>query len=151
MLEGKVNITGRCLCGGVEVTASQASKSISACHCGMCRRWTGGALLLVDCGEQVSIKGGDYIALHQTSAVGERAFCAECGSGLYYHYFDNGHYFVPAGLFEFDGFSLDQQIFIDEKPPYYQFSSSTIDSTGKEFCQRRHGADTIEVLDNYRT
>ena len=40
-----VKASGHCLCGAVKISASQASKSIGACHCGMCRRWTGGPWL----------------------------------------------------------------------------------------------------------
>jgi len=34
--------TGRCLCGSVSFTATDIVHHHHACHCDMCRRWTGG-------------------------------------------------------------------------------------------------------------
>ena len=149
MSEESIGLHGRCLCGSVGISAPQASKSITACHCNMCRRWTGGALLIIDCGKDIALHGKEHVAFHQTSAMGERAFCSNCGSSLYYHYFDNDKYFVAAGLFNFDGFNLDKQIFIDEKPSYYTFANETDDMTEKEFCNLRYGTDTLDTLDSY--
>ncbi len=150
MKEETIRLQGRCLCGSVEISTNKASKSLTACHCKMCRRWTGGPLLIVDCGDDITVKGADNISLHQTSELGERAFCTNCGSGLYYHYFDNNKYFVPAGLFDFHSFSFDKQIFIDQKPPYYSFSNETSDQTEVEFCNLKYGKESIKTLDNYR-
>jgi hypothetical protein len=42
-------------------------------------------------------------------------------------------YILPAGLFDSDeGFVLDKQIFIDEKPEYYCFANKTTNLTGAE-------------------
>lgn len=30
---------GSCLCGSVSVSAHVKSKSVDACHCGMCQKW----------------------------------------------------------------------------------------------------------------
>lgn len=149
MSEETVKLHGRCLCGSVEISAGEVSKNVGACHCNMCRRWTGGPLLIVDCGGEITLKGADNVSFHRTSKLGERAFCSKCGSGLYYRYFDNNKHFVPAGLFDFDGFNFNHQIFIDEKPSYYSFSNVTKDMTGKIFCNIRHGKDVIETLDDY--
>ncbi len=149
MSEESISLHGRCLCGSIEISVPQASKNITACHCKMCQRWTGAALLIVDCGRQITLQGKEHVGFHQTSEMGERAFCSNCGSSLYYHYFDNDKYFAIAGLFDFDGFNLDKQIFIDEKPPHYTFTSQTDDMTAKEFCNLRYGTDTLDTLDNY--
>ena len=39
--------TGGCLCGAVTYTANIENARFGACHCPMCRRWTGGPLLNV--------------------------------------------------------------------------------------------------------
>ena len=149
MSEVKINLHGRCLCGSVEISTDKATNNVSACHCTMCRRWTGGPLLIVDCGDKVTVKGEKNISIHQTTEFGERAFCTNCGSSLYYHYFDTNKYFVAAGLFEFEDFNFDRQIFIDEKPSYYSFSNETENTTGKVFCNIKYGKDEIEKLDSY--
>ena len=42
------SITGQCLCGAVTITATPQAESVSACHCSMCRRWSGAALWVLD-------------------------------------------------------------------------------------------------------
>ena len=39
--------TGKCLCGAVTFTASGVESDAGACHCDMCRRWTGSLLITV--------------------------------------------------------------------------------------------------------
>ena len=36
-----VSLTGGCLCGAVRFTAEADDDGIVACHCTMCRRWSG--------------------------------------------------------------------------------------------------------------
>ena len=49
--------TGSCLCGAVSLSATSIDRHIAACHCSMCRKWGGGALLAVECGSDVSFRG----------------------------------------------------------------------------------------------
>lgn len=37
--------SGHCLCGAVRITVTDPPQELGACHCGMCRRWTGSAFL----------------------------------------------------------------------------------------------------------
>lgn len=122
---------GQCLCGAVRLTANKASNSAGACHCGMCRRWTGGPLLAVDCGTDVTIEGEADVAVYPSSDWAERGFCRVCGSHLFYRLKGNGQYMVPPGLLDGD-FVFDHQVFIDEKPAYYSFANETENLTGEE-------------------
>jgi hypothetical protein len=70
--------TGTCLCGAVTFTADIKPK-ISACHCGMCRKWTGGVFLTVQA-RDVRFTGEDAIATYTSSDWAERGFCSRCGS-----------------------------------------------------------------------
>lgn len=125
--------TGHCLCGAVRITAKSISTSVGACHCGMCRRWGGGAFLAVDCGTDVTIEGEDAITVFDSSQWAERGFCSRCGSHLFYRLKGNQQYIVPVGLFDDDErFELKSQVFIDEKPRYYAFANETSDMTGAE-------------------
>jgi len=124
---------GHCLCGKVKVTANTMSHSVGSCHCSMCRRWTGGALMAVDCGSDVVFEGQDNIKTYDSSAWAERGFCANCGNHLFYRLKQNNQYIIPAGIFDNDEkFVFDHQIFIDEKPAYYCFSNDTQNMTGAE-------------------
>lgn len=125
--------TGRCLCGKITVTANQASNSVGACHCSMCRRWAGGPLMAVQCGSEVSFTGEPAIGVYHSSEWAERGFCRECGTNLFYRLKQDGQYYLNAGLFDdYRDAVFDHQVFIDEKPAYYEFANQTRNMTGAE-------------------
>ncbi len=128
-----INIEGGCLCGGVSIAAKAEKKSIGVCHCSMCRKWTGGPLVTIECGTDVSFTGEDNVSVFNSSAWAERGFCKQCGSHLFYRLKEANKYTMPAALFSgVDDFVFDHQIFIDEKPPYYDFANDTEKITGAE-------------------
>ena len=99
----------------------------------MCRTWAGGPWLAVDCGTDVSIEGEEHIKIFNSSMWAERGFCSQCGTNLFYRLKGNGQHILAAGLFgDDDGFELDHQVFIDEKPSWYGFAQETRDMTGAE-------------------
>ena len=117
-------MNGNCLCKAVRFTSPE-TKEIGACHCGFCRRWSGGPMLAVHCGPNVEFKGAENIKVYASSDWAERAFCKHCGTHLYYKLLATGEYFVPAGTFESNDFDLTMQIYIDNKPDYYSFANQT--------------------------
>lgn len=126
-------ITGHCLCGAVSVTATPIRDAIEACHCDMCRRWGGGPYLAVQCATEFTFAGEQHIARFQSSDWAERGFCKQCGSHLFYHFKPTGTHSFLAGLFDNPGTDrMGEQIFIDEKPPYYTFSDDAPARTGAE-------------------
>ena len=48
---------GKCLCGSVELEVEYVSNELGACHCSMCRNWSGGPMLVIDCADSVKISG----------------------------------------------------------------------------------------------
>lgn len=128
-----VESKGNCLCGAVSINAKTMSTEVGACHCNMCRKWTGGPLLAVDCGDQVTFTGEENISVFESSEWAERGFCSKCGTHLFYKFKPKGQYIVPAELFDkAASLQFDHQIFIDEKPDYYSFSNKTKNMTGEE-------------------
>lgn len=125
--------SGSCLCGAVTLAAPSLSRQVGACHCSMCRQWSGGPFLGLDCGSDLQVTGSAHVGIFASSEWAERGFCKDCGSHLYYRLKPTGQYIVPAGLFG-DGLDLhfDHQIFIDEKPGYYSFAEKTREQTGAE-------------------
>ena len=124
---------GHCLCGAVQITANTMSKHFGACHCDMCRRWTGGPLLAVDCGTDVVFEGTENIGVFNSSEWAERGFCTHCGSHLFYRLKDNQQYMMAVGLFDNgEDMIFDHQVFIDEKPENYDFANETKNMTGAE-------------------
>ena len=123
---------GSCLCGAVRITATSLNNSVGACHCKMCRKWSSGPWMAVDCGTDVSFEGEENISLFHSSRWAERAFCNKCGTLLYYHLIDSNRHMISAGVFESDNSVFDRQLFIDEKPSYYCFANETEYKTGTE-------------------
>lgn len=132
-MSSTIESKGRCLCGAVQIKAKTVDTNVGACHCNMCRKWTGGPLLVVDCKSDVEIKGEDNVVRYASSEWAQRGFCASCGTHLFYLLLKNNQYMVPAGFFECEtDLRLDHQIFTDEKPTYYSFSNDTKNMTGEE-------------------
>lgn len=115
--------SGRCMCGAVRFTARDVPDHYGACHCEMCRRWTGAALLAAEVPVAgVSWQGGEHIRRLQSSDWAERAWCDRCGTGLYYRVTAPGpmaqNYEIPVGLFDdTDGMTLGGEIYVDHKIP----------------------------------
>ena len=136
---------GSCLCGKVHVTTSCYDQNVYACHCGMCRKWTGGPLFSVDCGTDVTFDGAENVGIYSSSDWAERGFCKSCGTSLFYRVKGYGAYFMPAGLFDdVEDFHLQGQTFIDRKPDYYTFANKTLNKTEAEVMAMY--ADEIEAL-----
>jgi len=128
---------GQCLCGAVRITARDTDDRVGACHCKMCRRWGGGPYMEIECGTKISFDGEEAITVYESSDWAERGFCRQCGSHLFYRFKANGHHAVPIGLFEDDdALVFSHQVFIDEKPSYYDFSNETENMTGPELIAK---------------
>jgi hypothetical protein len=125
--------TGGCLCGAVRFTAKPHGNEIGACHCGMCRRWSAGPFLAVECSADVAFAGDAPLGVYRSSEWAERGFCSRCGTILFYRLVDKPFYAISAEAFDDrSNFKLASQIFIDEKPAYYTFADKTKDMTGAE-------------------
>src|SRR5690554_929019 len=119
---------GRCMCGAVSFEAEPTEMEAHACHCEMCRRWTGSALISVSVAPKaIQFNGAEHIRRFQSSDWAERAWCGTCGLHLYYHLTggtpEQETYEVTLGLFDApDGIALTSEIFIDCKPAGYAFA-----------------------------
>ena len=123
---------GRCLCGAVRIELAEVRPEVEVCHCTMCLQWGGGPFMGVSAGS-FDITGQDRITAHRSSEWAERAFCQACGSNLYYRFIPADHYSFCAGLFDFgDTVTMTKQIFVDEKPPFYDFAQDTPMQTATE-------------------
>ncbi|MFN3209760.1 MAG: GFA family protein [Roseovarius sp.] len=122
--------TGTCLCGAVAIDIPDAPETTGACHCGMCRKWSGGIYLglHVKAGT-ADITGADNITAYASSDWAERCFCATCGTNLFFRITAEGpmqgDMHVGLGLLDDpSGISLNEEIFIDRKPDGYALSGT---------------------------
>jgi hypothetical protein len=91
-------LEGHCLCGAVTLRAGSHGSTVSACHCAMCRRWTGAAMLVFEAAaEDLAVSGP--VKTYRSSDFAERAWCALCGTHLWIR--DDGKDFeLMPGLFD---------------------------------------------------
>jgi len=114
--------TGQCMCGAVRFEITDLREDFGACHCKMCQRWAGSALLAITVpAATIRWQGEAAIARYQSSDWAERGWCATCGSNLFYHVTADGPhkdaYEIPVGLLDdATGLRLTREIFIDRKP-----------------------------------
>ncbi|GAA6160429.1 GFA family protein [Ruegeria sp. HU-ET01832] len=127
-------LQGQCMCGAVTVTATPAQNALGACHCDQCRRWTSSMLVTFEAEEGYAALGS--VKTFASSDWAERAFCAECGSVLWYRITTEGEMhgqtLMAAGLFPDTGHGLTHELFIDKKPQGYAFAGERQQMTKAE-------------------
>jgi hypothetical protein len=103
---------GACLCGAVRIELTAAPAGASACHCTMCRRWSGAAMWVIEApADAVRVSG--EVARYRASSFAERAWCRACGSHLWMRD-DGGDYELMPGLFDdAAGLPLTHEIYAD--------------------------------------
>lgn len=116
-----------CLCGKTRFQAQLKNHDVHACHCSLCRRQSSGVLMTIDV-EPNSLQFEDdtYLKLFQSSEWGERGFCRECGTLLFWRTQDGSY--CNINVFALDeqpqDLKLTTEIYIDNKPDFYQFKYS---------------------------
>ncbi len=133
-------LNGICLCGAVTITLHGTLPLVDICHCDMCVRWSGTFLGGLS-GKHAEITGQDSISIYKSSEWAERAFCKNCGSNLWYEFTPTGHTSYLAGLFDVpEGLGILQQIFVDEKPDWYDLAQKSPMKTGAEVIAEAEAA-----------
>jgi hypothetical protein len=126
-------LSGGCLCGAVRFTAAPENTDFGVCHCSMCRRWSAGPFFALECGDTLRIENGANLGVYRSSEWAERCFCKVCGTPLFYRLVGKEFYAVSTEAFDdSSNFAFTSQIFVDEKPAYYEFANKTKTITGAE-------------------
>ena len=130
---------GHCLCGAVSYEAREVQKEIHSCHCSMCRRWSGGPAFAASVGS-VEFSGEENIGRYDSSAWAERGFCTRCGTNLFYRLKERDQYVLWMGSFDDASiFELHGEIYVDEKPDWYDLAGDHPRQTGEEFMKSMGG------------
>ncbi|HBQ97472.1 MULTISPECIES: GFA family protein [unclassified Roseofilum] len=125
--------TGHCQCGAVTYSAEGMETDVHTCHCNICVRWTGGPAFAVSVG-QVTFEGEENISRFDSSEWAERGFCSRCGTHLFYRLKEADQYMLWMGTFDDSTqFKLAGEIFIDQKPHFYDLAGDHPRLTGEEF------------------
>lgn len=137
------------MCGAVTFTATDVPSKAGICHCEMCRRWTGSALIGVSIPTGSLTWQGEALAVIQSSDWAERGFCSKCGSGLFFRVTLQSEWFgtteLPVGVFDDpNGFEIAHEIYIDHKPDSYAFAGMD----GRQLLTRQQCVEKFDVLDS---
>lgn len=133
-------LSGKCLCGAVSITLTGAHREIDVCHCSMCQQWGGSMYAGIEA-EDFTLTGEDSISTYDSSDWAERAFCSRCGSNLWYKFKPTGARTFLAGLFKLPpGLPIKHQIFIDEKPDWFDIAQDSPKKTGPEIIEEAKAA-----------
>ena len=122
--------TGGCLCGAVRFELQDAPAEYGACHCSMCRKFSGGIELGLQVPpDGVTWTGEDNIQTYQSSVWAERGFCKTCGSSLYWRLTAEGPMHgllsLSAGALDsLDGLRFASEVYIDNKPASHAFTDA---------------------------
>lgn len=116
--------TARCLCGAVTITVEGDLPGPDACHCGLCRRWSGHGFASVDVARsRVTVRGEEALAWHHSSEKVRRGFCSRCGSSLLWDPVFRDWIAVAMGAFDNPtGTRLARHIFTASKGDYYDIA-----------------------------
>ena len=130
--------SGHCLCGAIKFKATPKPQDdgavhVDACHCGMCRRQIGGPLMGVTLDGRPWIEDETDLGVYDSSEWAQRLFCKRCGTNLFYRLKDGSMYTAHAGTFDdLSDMKFMVEIFIDDKPDYYDFAQPTQKLTGQQ-------------------
>ncbi|MFV0358714.1 GFA family protein [Tropicimonas sp.] len=118
-----------CLCGACSFSAVPVGEA-GVCHCGMCRKWSGGMFIAVQTEGGLAFEPGAPVGRYVSSDWGERVFCRECGSTLAWQSRDGSHCSVSIQVFDDPAqFPVTTEIFIDRKPGNYALANETTKMT----------------------
>lgn len=122
---------GGCLCGAVRYKLKDVPTEYGACHCEMCRKWTGGIELGIQTGaDGMTLDSEETLVRYKSSEWAERAFCGTCGSNMFWRLTAEGPMHgmlaVCAGTLDtLDGMTLTSEVYIDHKPAGHSFAQKT--------------------------
>lgn len=95
--------TGRCLCGAVTYEVRGPLRDVVLCHCVECRRWSGYIGAFAATLEEHLVVAGEalrWIDSPESIRHARRAFCAACGSNLFWQAKDAERIGIAAGTLD---------------------------------------------------
>ena len=128
---------GSCLCRAVTFEILEEVRETGACHCMICRKWSGGVYLAVEVAAG-NLRVSGEVQAYTSSTWAERCFCPKCGSSLWYRLTAEGpmqgtYHLAFGTLDDRDDVRMQGEIFVDRKPDAYSFAGDHPRLTEAEF------------------
>lgn len=115
-------LRGSCLCGDITFLVSGTPLGASMCHCGQCRKQSGGVWSSAFVPETDLTISGD-VAWYASSDVAKRGSCPRCGAFLFWKAHDETTISFALGAIDGPtGLSLEKHIFVADKGDYYDIA-----------------------------
>jgi hypothetical protein len=119
-------LKGRCNCGKIAFEVTGRVRSVSACHCGQCRRQSGGIWHSAVAEEQNVVITGEP-RWYRSSESARRGFCPDCGAFLFWKHDEESGLSVALGALERPtSLALEKHIFTADKGDYYDISEGLL-------------------------
>lgn len=133
--------TGGCLCGASRFELVEAPTEYGACHCGICRKFSGG----IEMGIHVPSGGitwthADAVRAYPSSEWAERGFCSVCGSSLFWRLTAPGALqgmlsLSVGALDDMKGMKFTTEVYVDAKPKSHSFAGKRKKMTEREVLE----------------
>lgn len=133
--------TGGCLCGAARFELVEAPTEYGACHCGMCRKFSGG----IEMGVHVPPGGivwtqSETVRAYASSEWAERGFCGVCGSSLFWRLTAPGALqgmlsLSVGALDSMDTMKFKTEVYVDHKPKSHSFAGRRTKMTEAEVLE----------------
>lgn len=124
-----MNLSGSCLCRGVQYEIHGPLSDVYHCHCSMCRKLHAAAFRT--CGKISAADwrtrcGEDLIRFFESSPGEHKAFCSVCGSSLFTRFDDRPQvYGFPLGTLDSDpGVRPAKHVFVASKAPWFEITDA---------------------------
>ncbi|KAA0917735.1 GFA family protein [Aquicoccus porphyridii] len=115
-------IKGHCLCGACTFETDAAPRGPSMCHCGQCRRQSGGIWSSAYVA-RAALRISGPVKWFASSENARRGFCPECGSFLFWEALDEDTCsFALGAISNPTGLRLEKHIFTGDKGDYYDIA-----------------------------
>jgi hypothetical protein len=115
---------GSCVCGAVTFEVTGSLDANDACHCSICRKWSGHYWAGADVPRSsITIHGADKVTWYRSSEKVRRGFCSICGSSMFFDPIYKDWFGVSMGALESPtDAKLQKHIFVGDKGDYYEIA-----------------------------
>lgn len=118
---------GSCLCGDVAYEVNGPMRPVVGCHCAQCRKTTG-HFMAATAAQLSDFQVTDETGLkwYRSSDIARRAFCARCGSTLFWQKDGADYISIAAGTLDGPtGLAMEGHIFCADAGDYYDITGGS--------------------------
>jgi hypothetical protein len=124
---------GGCLCGRLRYRIDGPIDSVGHCHCGMCRRSSGGIVVtwVMVPAERFTFTSGTP-GVYQSSQHGKRSFCRDCGAQItFWSQRSPAEIDITLGtLDEVRDYPADRHVYVKDRLPWLRLDEGLPEHEG---------------------